>query len=146
MAFTIWPPSVIELITILQHFNSGKQRQCFRRAAGAERLACGTVTERRGAAIAYAVAAVCSNLCIAQRTPDRGLRCTEIHICREVLRCDRRTSERNKLVERHAGVTAYRDAIHMHVRYTACHRIRHSRCAGVALAVIRAVCADLRTI
>ena len=146
MSFTIWPPSVVELITILQHFNSGKQRQRFRRRAGAKRLAGSAITERRGAAIAYAIAAVCSNLRIAQRTPDRGLRCTEIHICRKVLRCDRRTSERNKLVERHAGVTAYRDAIHMHIRYTACHRVRHSRCAGVALAMIRTVGANFRAV
>ena len=146
MAFTIWPPSVVELITILQHFNSSKQRQCFRRGAGAKRLAGSTVTERCGAGIAYAVAAVCSNLCIAQRTPNRSLRSRKIHILGKVLFGDRRTGEGNKLIERHAGVTAYRDAIHMHIRHAACYRVRHSRCAGVALTVICTVGANFRAV
>ena len=146
MPFAVWSPSVVELITILQHFNSGKQRQRFRRGAGAKRLAGSAITERRGAAIAYAIAAVCSNLRIAQRTPDRGLRCTEIHICRKVLCCDRRTGEGNKLIERHAGVTAYRDAIHMHIRYTAGNGIRHTARARVALTVICTVSPNFRAV
>ena len=143
MAFAAWPPSVIELIAILQHFYSGKQRQRFRRGTGAKRLAGSAITERRGAAIAYAIAAVCSNLRIAQRTPDRGLTGAEVHIFCKIFFGKRASYTGNKFIERHTRIAARRDAIHMHIRYAACHRVRHSRCAGVALAVVRAVCADL---
>ncbi len=146
VAFAVRPPHIVEFIAVPQHFNSGIQGKRFRSAAGAERFTGSAVAERCGADVIHAVAVIRRDLHITQRRPHRCLRCAEIHIRCEIALVERSTHGRDKFVERHAGIAAHGHAVHVHICDAAGNGKRHTAGAGVALAVIRAVCADLRTV
>ena len=146
MSFAARTPYCVKIIAVFQHLDRGIEGEGFRRGAGAQGLAARPVAERCRADIIHAEVVVCRDLRIAQRDPESCLRCAEKHVRCEVLFRQRRAYGGDDLVERHAGIAHGSDAIHVHIIHAPGNGVRHTARTRIALAVVCAVCADLRAV
>ena len=145
MALTAAAPNGIKLIAVFQHFDCSVKSKCFGGRRCTQRLARCTIAERGRTRIRNTVAAVRSDLSIAQRTPDSSLRSREVHI-----RCKiagvKHAGAANESSQRVTAVRFDCNAVNVHILNLIGYGVRLAACARIAFGMVCTVCANGRAV